>query len=123
MNLNAVARIPHRIGAGHTDQVQPDADGNAKSHVDEKQHREVAADPRVGVFQHLSGHGHVAFSNQVDESIAQILAPDQEEHHEHDDDADCAQRFEQCAEHATKDLQRARRRGKNADREGQFGGP
>ena len=94
-----------------------------KRDIDEKQHREVSADPRGGVFQHLSGHGHLAFSDQADESIAQVLAADQEEHHENDDDAGRAQHLDQRAEDSTEDLQWARRRGKHANRVRPLAGP
>ena len=68
-----------------------------------------------GVFQHLSGHGHMASAHQADESIAQVLAPDQEEDHQNDDDAGRGQHLQQCAKRSTNDLQWARRRGKHAN--------
>ena len=37
----------------------PMATANAKNDIDEKLHREVSADARGGVFQHLRGHGHL----------------------------------------------------------------
>ena len=114
---------PPQDGVGHADQVKPDADRNAESGIDEKQHREVSADPRGGVFQHLRGHGQLTFSHQPDESIAQVLAADQEEDHENDDDAGHAQPLDQCAEGSTQDLQWARRRGKYADRVRPLGSP
>ena len=84
--------------ARHTDQPQPQADGQAVAGVHEKLHPQQAADAAAGIVHGLGCGVQVRRAEELQQTVALVLAIEQDKKHEHHDDADRTEWREHRAE-------------------------
>ena len=91
---------------GHADDPEPDADEHAEGGVHAELGEEVGAEPARGVVHRHRRAVQVARPEQADHAVAQVLALHQQEHDDHQHDADRGQRLDDRAQHLLGEHQR-----------------
>ena len=69
------------------DRPQPSANRDAIHHVDERLHQELAADAVRCFVEGLGGDGEVAMADHTDDATPQLLALQQQEDYQRDDES------------------------------------
>ena len=80
------------------DEEQADAQGQSKRGVDGELSKQVAADPLAGLIQGPRRAGHAAVADQPNHAVAQVLAVQEHEDHQHQHENRLAKRAEDGSE-------------------------